>query len=217
MKVCTDACILGAWSAEKLKDERHILDIGAGTGLLSLMLAQKTEALIDALEINPDAASQAEENVNATEWSNRMHIIHASLQAFIPIKLYDFIISNPPFFDNDLHSPNAERTSAMHDSSMTLEELFSFIEKHLSKHGRAAVLVPFHRTTFVKSLISFHGMVLNEELILRHAATHSPFRSILLFSKTGELKSVDELLIHDGTKAYTDAFVKLLKDYYLYL
>ena len=110
MKVCTDACIFGAWAAGKLKESsisvRHILDIGCGTGLLSLMLAQNTNADIDAVEINTDAASQAKENILQSPGINKIKVINASILEFVPEKNYDFIICNPPFYEDDLKSPD---------------------------------------------------------------------------------------------------------------
>ena len=111
MKVCTDACMLGAWTAGKLGGSgiNNILDIGCGTGLLSLMLSQKINASIDAVEIDADAAKQAGENISASPWAANIRVIHTSLQEFMPKKKYDLIICNPPFYENDLRSEHENK------------------------------------------------------------------------------------------------------------
>ena len=116
MKVCTDACLFAAWVAAYLQKNKinpgSILDIGTGTGLLSLMLAQKTLALIDAVEINIDAALQAKENFNASPWKQRLNVFETGILQYNTQMKYDLIISNPPFFNNDLLSPDKNKNTA---------------------------------------------------------------------------------------------------------
>ena len=123
MKVCTDSCILGAWTAVQLKNVKTILDIGTGTGLLPLMLAQKSESIIDAIESDRESAGQARENVQLTPWSDRIHIIEGDVREFIGEDRYDWIITNPPFFESDLRSPERKKNEAKHDESLTLGQL----------------------------------------------------------------------------------------------
>src|SRR5437868_5022622 len=125
MKVCTDACLFGAYIANELQSipVNTILDIGAGTGLLSLMLAQKTTAVIDAVEIDNAAFEQAKENIAASPWKEKINTYHADISTFKTGKRYEHIISNPPFFEDDLRSNDEKKNFAKHDSSLTLENL----------------------------------------------------------------------------------------------
>lgn len=109
MKVCTDSCLLGAWTAERINGAATILDIGAGTGLLSLMLAQKTTARIDCIETDHDAAMQAQENIAGSPWEERIHLIEADVRKFECKNSYHFVICNPPFFESDLQSPQEKK------------------------------------------------------------------------------------------------------------
>lgn len=221
MKVCTDACILGAWTAGKLQhfpSIQTILDIGCGTGLLSLMLAQKTSAHIDAVEIDADAANQAKENVDQSPWKERINVIHNSIQDFTPETTYDLIISNPPFFEDDLRSPDKSKNDSKHDTSLKLDELVDCIKKNLSNNGIAAVLIPFHRTDHLAILIKERGLHIIESLFIKQTPSHHYFRSIILFSEKSALPiEINELTIHDADRNYTEAFSSLLKDYYLKL
>lgn len=220
MKVCTDACLLGAWVSVKVQDIaiNNILDIGCGTGLLSLMLAQNSDAVIDAVEINSDAAKQAAENIAATSWNKKIHVINIPLQEFITDKQYDLIISNPPFFEDDLRSEDEYKNASKHDTTLTLSEIFSFIKKHLSKSGMAAILIPFHRTDYLSSLIKENKLFIVETLFVKQSVSHSYFRSIILLSNEEKQPILcNELVIHDKERNYTEEFKNLLRPYYLKL
>src|SRR6476646_8018597 len=139
MKVCTDACLFGAWCAAELKsqasDQETLLDIGAGTGLLSLLIRQKNKLQIDAVEIEAAAAAQALQNVQASPWPNDIHVIHNDILNMGVSKSYDYIISNPPFYENELQSPNEKRNTALHSRQLTLSDLFLFIAQWLKPKG----------------------------------------------------------------------------------
>src|ERR1700684_2120654 len=131
MKVCTDSCIFGAWTVKHLNGAKKILDAGAGTGLLSLMLAQKSESQIDSIELDPDSAVQALENIMASPWSKRIRLLEGNVLYYPLRSEYDFIISNPPFFDSDLRSPMEKKNKAKHEETLKLDELIVFIRNHL--------------------------------------------------------------------------------------
>lgn len=220
MKVCTDACLFGGWLAEKidLDPTGHVLDIGAGTGLLSLILAQKfTGANFDAVEIDLHAAEQARENFEGSDWSARLNLINMPVQELKPEIKYDLIISNPPFFENDLKSNDHKRNLALHSTALSLDELFDFVNTSLKNDGHFAMLIPYHRTEQCLQLASQRGFYLAEGVQVRQTPKHDFFRSMLLFQKQPSVTSENVIVIKDANNAYTEEFVKLLKEYYLYL
>ena len=218
MKVCTDACLLGAWAAEKIKQRstevNNILDIGTGTGLLSLMLAQKTTAAISAIEINEDAAGQARENFHVSPWAERMFIFNTGIQEFSANKKYEFIISNPPFFQDDLQSSDAAKNAAKHHTTLPLSALLKAINIHLSDDGFAAILIPWHRTEYLKKITATEGLFIHEMLFVKQTPAHDFFRSLILLSKKAGKEKTDTLTIHEQYRQYSNDFTNLLKDYY---
>ncbi len=221
LKVCTDACLLGAWAVEKISQRyievNNILDIGAGTGLLSLMLAQKTTGVIDAIEINEAAAGQAGQNFSASPWAKRIFNFNTGIQEFSTDKKYDFIISNPPFFQNDLLSSDAAKNAAKHATTLTLATLLKAINFHLCTDGFAAILIPWHRTEYLKKLTAAQGLFINEMLFVKQTPAHDFFRSLILLSKKEGKEKTDALTIHEEQRQYSAGFTNLLKDYYLKL
>ena len=222
MKVCTDACLFGAWVAKiiavKKLQSKYILDIGAGTGLLSLMLAQQlTNSHIQAVEIEEAAAKQATDNFAASPWHNRLQLLNTSIQSLAATKQYNFIISNPPFFQNDLASNNEQRNVALHSHRLSLEELLTAIQKHLTAEGHFAVLLPFHRTAMFEALAINTGFYLQHKTLVQQTPTHAPFRSMLLCGKEQQPPEETNIIIKNKEGKYSNEFVTLLKDYYLYL
>jgi tRNA1Val (adenine37-N6)-methyltransferase len=230
MKVCTDACIFGAWTAEKLKSQKskvkNILDIGAGTGVLSLMLAQEVtpDTFIDAVEIDRDAARQATDNFAHSPWKRQMQLHKTPIQQFQPPEgvQYDFIITNPPFFENDLPSNDDKRNLALHSTALTLEELLTAIDPILKQDGKLAILLPYHRTkNFVAAAEKFR-LYPETSTSLKQTFLHSNFRSMMLFNRIPPEESVpatrsQAIVIRDAAGNYSEAFDDLLREYYLYL
>ena len=218
MKVCTDACLFGAVAANCKLPTANLLEIGAGTGLLSLMYAQKEPfAGIDAVEIDKNAAIQAKENFNDSPWKDRLHIINEDILQYKADKKYDCIISNPPFFENDLRSDDESKNKAKHDSSLSLQQLLKVVNIHLSQDGWFAVLLPYHRVGYFEELGTASGLYLTQRILVRQSPKHDLFRGILFFSgEKTELKT-SEMSIRETDGNYSTAFVELLKDYYLNL
>lgn len=218
MKVCTDACLFGAYVADRFqrtKTKFNVLDIGAGTGLLSLMLAQKnTDAETDAVEIDKAAAEQAKENFKASPWKDRLHIHNQPIQEF-GINTYDLIISNPPFYENDLKSENTKRNLALHSSALGLDDLLDIIQKHISAHGKFAVLLPYHRSANFINHAQLKDFFLLEEISVKQTSKHPYFRSMLLFGKDKVQVKHSDLCIKEANDQYSKEFIELLKDYYL--
>lgn len=220
MKVCTDACLFGAWIAEKVKSQKlevkNILDIGAGTGLLSLMLAQKTEAVIDSVEIDEAAAQQATDNFESSPWNNRIQLIQGDIREIHLGRKYDLIVSNPPFFENNLKSPDAQRNLALHSDMLTLDELIRTAHANLSDHGHIAVLLPFERGDECVHIALDNGLYLSARVDVRQSDHHDYFRSMFLFTTGNKAVVRGEIRIRENNN-YSPAFVGLLTDYYLHL
>ena len=222
MKVTTDSCFFGAWAAREIKNPevkiKNVLDIGAGTGLLSLMIAQKNEVEIEAIEIDMDASEQARDNIVASPWNNRIHIFNEDIHVFNPNKKYDCIICNPPFYENELPSQVPGKNIAHHSEELTISEVLQFITIHLSEEGMFFLMYPFKRKDEVDGLLQKNDLYLSDSVILSQSVKHSPFRVIVkgINKKTGLNKS-SQLSIWDENQQYTGEFIKLLIDYYLYL
>jgi tRNA1Val (adenine37-N6)-methyltransferase len=221
MKVCTDSCLFGAWVNDWITKSKpnisNTLDIGTGTGLLSLMLAQNHAFEIDAVEIDASAFNQAKQNIASTKWNNQIDIQLTSLQDFIPSKKYDFIFSNPPFYENDLKSNDSSKNLAKHDSGLSLETLISFIDKNLSNTGFAALLLPFHRKKHIEDLLKEFSFSIVAQTLVKQSASHNHFRTMILFSKQNSIPQENEINIHEERNIYSNVFLHLLKDYYLHL
>lgn len=215
MKVCTDSCILGAWTTTHSASAKKMLDIGTGTGLLPLMLAQKSNAKIDAIDWDAESCAQALENCSQSPWSDRIQIFEGDARQYHFPSAYDFIISNPPFFESDLRSPIQKKNLAKHDESLTLDELIWVIRSSLLPTGGFSILLPFHRTGYFEELAVSNGFFLREKLIVRQSPSHPPFRSILLYScQKPEEFVLNELIIKDEAGKYSSEFKMLMKDYY---
>lgn len=183
MKVCTDACLFGSQLPVD-NSIQAVLDIGTGTGLLSLMYAQlNQDAIIDAVELDTAAAAQAAENVQFSPWINRITIHQAAIQAFKTNRLYDLIISNPPFFENDLQSDDAQRNLALHSTALSLEELFSISKQLLKASGQICVLLPYHRREAAMSIAAANDLFCVQETTVHQTTKHPAFRTMLHFAR----------------------------------
>lgn len=222
MKVTTDACLFGAWCAGEIQNlafkTGNLLDIGAGTGLLSLMTAQKNDVKTDAVEIDAPAAEQAAENVASSPWKERITILHQDVLQFHPDKKYDCIISNPPFYENELTSQKQGKNLAHHSSHLTLSQLFSTIKKLLNDEGVFFLLLPYKRIREAKKLFIQNRFFIQKELIVQQSIQHPPFRAMLMGGRKNPVQiTVSTLSVRGGDQQYTPEFTALLKDYYLYL
>ena len=219
MKVCTDACLFGAWVANLIASRglpfTNCLDIGTGTGLLGLLLAQKTGLIIDAVEIEENAFKQAKENFGSSPWSARLQAIHSDIKIFSSPKKYDLIISNPPFFENDLRSANKNKNIARHDEGLNLQDLVAVVKLHLNDDGYFALLLPYHRLSHFET--PGNNIFINEKLLIRQTPEHDFFRGILMCSRSKKIVVTKKVEIKNNAGSYTDEFTILLKDYYLLL
>ncbi len=223
MKVCTDACLFGAWMADIVASEanhpKQILDIGTGTGLLSLMMAQALPvAEIDAVEIDPAAAVQATENVANSPWHDRIHVLNKNIIDHTAAQSYDLIISNPPFYENDLKSADERKNAAKHDDRLSLALLIKKIQDLLAPQGRAALLLPYHRMQSCEFLLAKHGFYIHHKMLVNQTANRKlPFRAMCIFGKSNEPLKPAEMIIRKDQEHYDEQFIRLLKPFYLKL
>lgn len=220
MKVCTDACLFGSLSPALSGNAPRILDIGTGTGLLSLMCAQQyPNAAIEAVEIDAQAAQQASSNFAQSPWAQRLKIHHASIQQFAAggSPPYDYIISNPPFFENDLKSADTKRNVALHSNALSLDELLLSVDALLKQDGILGLLLPCHRMEYFEKIAADKSLYPFERILVRQTPSSKYFRAISFLKREKATSKEREIVIQDENRQYTPAFTQLLKEYYLYL
>ena len=223
MKVTTDACLFGSWCAEDIKvDEQSgrqntLLDIGTGSGLLALMVAQKTDCIIDAIEIDETTAQQAQENILASPWKDLIRVHNCDALRFNFSKQYDIVLSNPPFYENELASGNKQKDIARHGEGLKLRELFQLIKKQLTPAGAFYLLIPFKRVEEVYHLVRKANLFISKELIVHQSLSHQPFRVLLKGGHTETEIQKQSIYITGKDGLYTKEFKLLLRDYYLHL
>ncbi|MFY9309758.1 MAG: methyltransferase [Bacteroidia bacterium] len=216
MKVGTDAVLLGAWvNAANVKT---ILDIGTGTGIISLMLAQKSQALIDAIDLDRNAYMQAQENIGSCKWSDRIQVHHISLQQYaINAKhKYDLIVSNPPYFVDSSKALEESRTNARHTDQLSFADLLNGVLKLLGPGGKFHVILPTKESQLFREMAEEHKLYLTKltRVITR---TDKPEKRLLMkFEFTKKPLEEDSITIEqDERHSYTDQYKELTKDYYM--
>lgn len=217
MKIGTDGVLLGAWASVD-QNPFSLLDIGAGTGVISLMLAQRCYAeLIDAIEIDDDAYEQCADNFENSSWSDRLFCYHASLSEFTDEveDKYDLIVSNPPFYSDDYKSTNIQRDMARFEDALPFEHLLESVSILLSSTGIFVVIIPFkEEERFINLALKF-GLFANRTLRVKGNPTSEIKRSLIEFSFTkNEIKNND-LIIETERHQYTQDYIDLTKDFYL--
>ena len=213
MKVTTDACILGAYT--DVQGVKNILDIGTGTGLLALMLSQRSEAKIDAIEIDESAYNQVVINIKDSIFKEKITVYNSSIQDFESFCLYDLIISNPPFFQNHLKSEIISRNNSLHTDTLTFEDLLSSVLRLLSYNGKFVVLLPAYESSVFEKLSILKEFYPQKKLIVRHRKGSKILRIITTFGRIKKEIINEELIIKKPDESYTSDFQALLKDYYL--
>lgn len=217
MKVGTDAVLLGAWVFPN--GSKQILDIGTGTGVVALMLAQKTEAHIDAIDIDKNAFNQASENVSESKFSNQISVIHSSLQDYSKIasKKYNLIVTNPPYFEQSLKSSDEQRSFARHADVLPFEELIEGVIKLLDVKGKFCVILPTLEAEKFRALAQKKGLFLSKLLRVKSKVNKdTDKRHLMQFEFTPTEFSEKTIAIElDERHHYTDDYKQLTKDYYL--
>jgi len=217
MKVGTDGVLLGAWVNLDFKPF-SILDIGAGTGLIALMLAQRSNAdLIDAIELNNNAYEQTVENFENSNWGDRLFCYHASLEEFVNEidDTYDLIISNPPFYTSTYKELPKDRAMARHTESLSYSDLLKNSSKLLSKNGNCAFIIPFEEEANFIELAKENKLIINRITRVKGNRNSSIKRSLLQFSFVEKQFEETELIIEIERHNYTNEYKEIVKDFYL--
>lgn len=220
MKIGTDAVLLGAWvSLEEYPDT--ILDVGSGTGVIGLMLAQRCDAMtIDAVEIEEGAYEQTVENFELSDWGDRLFCYNASFQEFAAEiqedqETYDLIVSNPPFYTDDFETTDTARNQARFTSALSFDDLLKGVSSILNESGVFTTIIPFKEEASFVALAKQNKLFLNKVCHVKGNETSEIKRSMLSFSFEETILEKEGLIIELGRHEYTEAYIALTKDFYL--
>ncbi|MBT4287807.1 MAG: methyltransferase [Deltaproteobacteria bacterium] len=217
MKITSDACLFGGYAAEKIKSSGCVLDIGTGTGLLSLMIIQKNSVNIDALEIDQKAAHQASNNFKISKWRNQLNCINTSLQKYSQscfIK-YDFIICNPPFHHQKSKSLDLKKRVARHDVTLTMADLLYHVSLLLKQKGSFFIFIPFNSFQELVTYCEKYNLFINETISLKPNETKLPNRIICQIQhfKAKDQKKI--ILNHIQNNQLSEPAKSYVSEYYL--
>lgn len=213
MKVGTDAVLLGAWA--RCDSAQSILDIGTGSGVISLLLAQRSQAHITAIDIHEASVTEATKNFTNSPWASKLTATQSRLQDYSPKTKFDLIVSNPPFFRNCLKVQDPIRNKARHDDALPFEELLSGIERLMAREGRFVIILP------TAEFIIFEKMAKNaqfypSELLRIYSTPEKPcIRVLAEFSRGNKTSVSSDLSIHHSDGSYTAAYKQLTAAFYL--
>ncbi len=215
MKVGTDGVLLGAWAHNN--PINRILDVGTGTGLIALMLAQKFQkALIDAIDINPYAVRLAQSNFLRSPWHNRLQAYLTDFNRFTTKVKYDLIVSNPPYFDENILAKNKYRNKARHTGSLLTEQLIKKAAELLQPYGSIQLILPYAKTELIQNISKDNNLYINKLTNVK-GNKNTEFKRILV-KLSFEKKSptdINHLVIEKQRHVYTDSYIKLTRDFYL--
>ncbi|MDA3779355.1 MAG: methyltransferase [Bacteroidales bacterium] len=217
MKVGTDGVLLGAWC--KPKDNSEILDIGTGTGLIALMIAQQCNSKIEALEIDKSAFNQAKENVKRSSWSERINVINISFQDFCKSCniQYNFIVTNPPYFSNSLLTSDDKRTMARHDISLSHKDIIDGVVSLLKQEGSFNIILPYVEGNIFIAEAALKALFCVRKTNVLPVPNRKPKRLLLEFSKNKMPLMEDSIVIENFKRHnYSDAYKNLTKEFYLF-
>ena len=216
MKVGTDAVLLGSWM--QVADARRLLDIGTGCGLIALMAAQRCpKGQVSAVELDPDAALQAQENISRSPWSNRIDVVCTDIRTFHADEPYDVIFSNPPYFVSSLKCPDSKRTTARHTDTLDFDTLMSKAASLLSPCGEFSLVVPTEAVPSLMASAVSHLLHLSRHTLVCTKPGAKAKRTLLAFRKEMPAESIipETLLIEQSTGRYSDEFQRMVRDFYL--
>lgn len=214
-KVGTDSFLLGAWA--NVENATKILDVGTGTGILSLMCAQRSKANITAIEIDGESVKQAQDNFNNSPWPDRFKLFHTSIQRFIHYReYYDVIICNPPYFINSLQNPDRRKAMARHAHTMSTRNILDFAQRHLKKKGHISLILPIDILQYFIDLLIVEKWHIYRLTKVYPNPSKPAHRILVEFGKEKKGFIYDELTIETNIRhVYTKQFYDLIKDFYL--
>jgi tRNA1Val (adenine37-N6)-methyltransferase len=216
MKVGTDGVLLGAWV--DLPKTGNFLDIGTGTGLLSLMMAQRSQAKITAIECIEQASKQAKENIQISPWASQIQVIQENIENYNSDVKFDFIISNPPFFNNSQLAPNLERNTARHTLHLSPETLIKQVNRLLSINGSFACIYPPAEAEIIEKIANKLNLFCNKKAFVYPTQEKRPHRKMLTFGYRNQSCQTENIIIETEVRhKYTERYKELTKDYYLYM
>lgn len=215
MKVGTDGVLLGAWTS--VQHSRRILDIGTGTGLVALMLAQRSQSAITALEIDSQAAVQATENFGRSPWRDRVEVVVADFKQYRPDTQFDVIVSNPPYFVDSMKCPDNQRSIARHNNELTYDDLLRGVSALLSSDGAFTLVIPTDAADRVKDIAQTYCLYPEQQLDVITKPGGTPKRTLITFTFTQQECRTEELLTEVARHQYSDAYAALTKEYYMKL
>lgn len=219
MKVCTDSCLFGAWVANELQKDRHsyknIIDIGTGTGLLALMLAQKIDASILGVEIDETAAITASQNVANASFSNQVNIVQQDILELQQRNYFDCVISNPPFYEGSLLSENNAVNQARHQEGLTIEQLAKQCDLLSTANATVALLAPFNREEAFIDAMAHHRFFIKKLCRVRNQTNKPYIRTMFLFTRETTDAVETTITIKEENGNYSKDFSSMLQDYYL--
>jgi tRNA1Val (adenine37-N6)-methyltransferase len=216
-KVGTDGVLLGACA--NISGRKRIVDIGTGTGLIALMLAQRCDAEITAIEPDNDSFVQASENVKLSRWSSRIKVENCTLQNFSPgDSTFDLIVSNPPYFIDSLKNRDPAKSNARHNDNLTHSDILKGARRLLSENGLLQIILPYDEGSIFIAEAQAHGFFCNSILKIRPMPSSEIRRLILGFSNKRDKPAEQFLTIEKGKRHdFTEDYITLTKDFYLYL
>ena len=214
MKVGTDGVLLGAWT--DLSHSRRILDIGTGTGLIALMLAQRCmDARITAIDLDSAAVEQAQENIQASPWKDRIEALQQDICTYHPNGTFDTIVSNPPYFIDSLKCPDGQRSTARHTDTLDADRLIGKVSELLTSDGRFSIILPAEQTEDLIRVAGEKGLHPSRQTWVITRPGLSPKRILMEFRKTPITLQPDELVIELERHAYSEEYIALTKEFYL--
>ncbi|HEX6889824.1 MAG TPA: methyltransferase [Chryseolinea sp.] len=215
MKVGTDAVLLGSWV--NVSNAEKILDIGTGSGVIALMLAQRTSSStrLESVEIEKNSAEQATDNVANSPWSSRIGVHQVAVQNYFPETRFDLIVTNPPYFNNSLKPQHHGRHQVRHTSSLTYEELLSAVLRLLTSDGRFNLILPYEEAMIFTELASRHHLCCNRRYHFKTRREKSVERTLLEFSTNNHWVDEGEILLYDEGLDWSSSYRRLISDFYI--